>query len=106
MCRRLEHLERELAFLKGKESNEPIIGHQAQMIAELKAIIGDLKTDLKICKKPDGQVFLQPSHLAAPYTAQPHAIAAHAPVVDVKRVRGDFDDPHSPGCRDCNGTEG
>lgn len=97
-CGRIEHLERELAFMKGKESTEATIGRQALEIAELKAIIGDLRTDLKICKKPDGQVFLQPSHLAAPYIAQPHAIAAHAPVVDVKRVRGDFDDPVSGGC--------
>ena len=81
MCSRLDKLEREVAYWKGRESTEGIIGRQAQEIAELKAIIGDLRTDLKICRKPDGEVLLRPSHLAQSFINEPRVLSSHPPVI-------------------------
>jgi hypothetical protein len=90
MCRfanRIERLEKEVAYWKGVESQEPIIGRMAGEIAELRARNGDLRTDLKLCRKPDGEVMLRPSHLAQSFRDEPRVLTSHPPLVEIERHR-------------------
>jgi len=90
MCRRLDHLERELAFLKGKESQEPIIGQLSREVGDLRALVGDLRTDLKICRKVDGQVLLPVNELAQTYRNEERVISSHPHVIEeIERKRHD-----------------
>jgi len=87
MCRRLTAVEIRLAYLEGKESQEGTIGRMAAEIAELRARNGDLRTDLKLCRKPDGEVMLRPSHLAQSFRDEPRVLSSHPPLVEVERHR-------------------
>ena len=88
MCRyysKIERLENELAYMKGKESTEGIIGRQALEIAELRSVIGDLKVDLKLCHRPVGEVILPTSKLGHTYINESRVLGSHPPVVEVER---------------------
>lgn len=63
-CPRINKLETKLAFLEGKESCEPHMAAQAAKIAKLEDVITGLRSDLKICRKMDGELFIDEDDIA------------------------------------------
>jgi hypothetical protein len=98
MCHRICNLEKELAYMKGKESQDPIIGMLSRENVELRAIIGDLRTDMKLRLKPDGEVMLRPSHLAQSFRDEPRVLSSHPPLVEVERHRREQGCPGEERC--------
>lgn len=63
-CSRIDKLERKIAFMEGKESCEPFMNAQAAKIAKLEDVIIGLQADLKICRKMDGELFIDEDDIA------------------------------------------
>lgn len=63
-CARINKIETKLAFLEGKESCEPYMAAQAAKIAKLEDVITGLRSDLKICRKMDGELYIDRDDIA------------------------------------------
>ena len=92
MCSRIEWLERRVAYMEGRESTEGALGALARENADLRAKIGDLYTDLKICRKPDGAVMLRPNDIGQAFLPESRVLASHPPVVLEEHRRDGCDD--------------
>jgi hypothetical protein len=96
MCRRLEYVEKKLAFLEGKESQEGIIGTLSSRINMLEDELilqkSERYTDNKTCRKVEGEVLLKPSHLANTFINSDRVIGSHPPVIIEKHRDRDCGD--------------
>jgi len=84
MCKYFERIckiEAELAFLRGRESQESALGRLAAENADLRARIGDLHTDLKLCRKPDGDLIMPTNKIGHTYLNETRVLESRPPVV-------------------------
>lgn len=78
MCRRLDELEKKVAYFAGKESLEGALAAKSARIAYLEDEIIMLKskmyTDEKTCHKLDAHLMLRPQQMGDPYHGKANVI--------------------------------